>query len=73
LIPEQLPIVGLQPLPLVLPPFHIREADRSRRLHGRQQAAIVPENHGMVRHPNERQQPDGGNLESIEDHHFLSK
>jgi len=64
-------MVGLQPLPPVLPPFHIRGAGRRRRGRGRQRAAVVPENHGMVRHPNVCQQPGGGNLELIEDRHLL--
>jgi len=66
-------MVGLQPLPPVLPPFHILGAGRPRRGRGRdrQRAAAVPENHGMVRHPNVRQQPGGGNLGSIEDLHVL--
>ncbi|KAF0720933.1 RING-type domain-containing protein, partial [Aphis craccivora] len=70
-IPGQLPMVGLQPLPPVWPPFHIRGAGRPRRGRGRQRAAAVPENHGMVRHPNVCQQPGGGNIGLIEDHHLL--
>ncbi|XP_015373929.1 PREDICTED: uncharacterized protein LOC107168895 [Diuraphis noxia] len=72
-IPGQLPTVGLQPLPPVLPPFHIRGAGRGRRGCGRHRAAAVPENHGMVRHPNVRQQPGGGNLGLIEGHHLLEQ
>uniref|UniRef100_A0A2S2NMJ1 Uncharacterized protein n=1 Tax=Schizaphis graminum TaxID=13262 RepID=A0A2S2NMJ1_SCHGA len=63
-------MIGFQPLPPVLPPFHIRGAGRGRRGRGRQRAAAVPENHGMVRHPNVRQQP-GGNLRLIEGRHLL--
>ncbi|XP_050065481.1 uncharacterized protein LOC126554442 [Aphis gossypii] len=63
-------MIGLQPLPPVLPPFHIRGAGRGRRGRGRQRAAAVSENHGMVRHPNVRQQP-GGNLRLIEGRHLL--
>ena len=65
-------MVGLQPLPPVLPPFHIRGGGRPRRGRGRQRAAAVPENHEIVRHPNVREQPGGGNLRLTEDHSLLS-
>jgi len=64
-------MVGLQPLPPVLPPFHIRRAGRPRRGRGCQRVAAVPENHGTVWHPNVHQQPGGGNLGLIEDPHLL--
>eukprot|EP00102_Acyrthosiphon_pisum_P026304 XP_016663514.1 PREDICTED: uncharacterized protein LOC107884918 [Acyrthosiphon pisum] len=70
-IPGQPPMVGLQPLPPVLPPFQIRGAGRPRRGRSCQRAAAVPENHEMVRHRNVRQQPGGGNLRLIEDHRLL--
>jgi len=54
-----------------LPPFHIRGAGRPRRGRGCQRAAAVPENHGMVQHPNVHEQP-GGNLGLTEDYRFLS-
>jgi len=67
-------MVALQPLPPVLLPFHIRGAGRPRG-RGRQQAAPVTQNVGMVQHRRQyldmRQEPGGGNLPLIEDHHLL--
>ncbi|XP_022162256.1 uncharacterized protein LOC111028032 isoform X2 [Myzus persicae] len=68
----QMQMVGLQPLPPMLLPFHIRGARRPGG-HGRQRsaAAAVPQ---MVRHPerpNVRQQPESGNILFIEDHNLL--
>ncbi|XP_022163288.1 uncharacterized protein LOC111028836 [Myzus persicae] len=68
----QISIVGIQPLPPVLPPFHIRGAIRPGGCGRQRSAAAVPQ---MVRHPerpNVRHQPESGNILFIEDHNLLS-